>query len=455
MESKTVIHLRNVGVRYHRYEERITSLKEYAIRWLSGNRPKFHEFWALQGIDLDVTSGEILGIVGQNGAGKSTLLKVIARVLKPTQGAIFVKGKVAPLLELGTGFDQNLTGRENIYLNGAILGFSKREMDAKFDGIVDFAELWDFIDAPLRTYSTGMVARLAFAIATDVNPDILLLDEVLSVGDAAFQHKCIRRIESFRRRGVTILLVTHNIDVIRSMCDRAVWLKNGRIQAIGDAREVAYLYDEFVYSMGEVTSTGLVFHPHWEITRAELARLLVHALNLSLVVPDSPSFLDVSPTAWYYPYVETVYANGASAGYPDQTFRPHQTVTRSEAITMAVILSKSPPTCPSKPTFQDVKPDAWYFEYVETAHAEGLLEYPEDGLFHPNRGMTRAEAAALAVKLAGYPLQVPNIPSFTDVPRDSWYYPYVETARYHNLMGVQNFVKSEIEPPRSNKSLHP
>lgn len=448
MDSNPIIRLRNVGVRYRKFEERVTSLKEYVVRWLNSNRPKYHEFWALHGINLDVINGEVFGIIGQNGAGKSTLLKVIAHVLKPTQGTVQVKGKVAPLLELGAGFDQDLTGRENIYLKAAILGFSKREMDAKFNQIVEFAELWDFIDAPLRTYSTGMITRLAFAIATDVNPDILLLDETLSVGDAIFQRKCIERIEEFRRRNVTILLTTHSIDVIRSMCDRAIWLKDGRIQAIGDAREVAYLYEEFVQSLEKSAPVKIAFHPHWEITRAELARLLVQALGLPLVMPDSPSFVDVLPTAWYYPYVETVFINGGSTGYPDRTFRPYQTVTRAEAVTMAVILSGLSSTPSPTPTFRDVTPDAWYYQYVETAHARELLEYfkfKNEELFHPHRGMTRAEAAALAVKLAGCPLHAPSTPTFDDVPPDAWYYPYVETARLYNLLGAQNLVGDEMD----------
>jgi lipopolysaccharide transport system ATP-binding protein len=236
-----VIHLENVSVRYRVPRERIATFKEYAIRWLQG-RVKHETFWALKGVSFDIQPGEVFGLIGQNGAGKSTLLKLVARVLQPTEGRVVVRGRVAPLLEVGAGFHPELTGRENIYLNGAMLGISRREMSARFDRIVDFAELWDFIDAPLRTYSSGMWARLGFAVATDVDPDILIVDEVLAVGDAAFQHKSSRRMDSFRERGTTILLVSHNMDMIEKMCSRAAWLDHGKLVAIGPAKSIVDRY---------------------------------------------------------------------------------------------------------------------------------------------------------------------------------------------------------------------
>jgi ABC-type polysaccharide/polyol phosphate transport system ATPase subunit len=186
----------------------------------------------------------VFGIIGANGAGKSTLLKVISRVMRPTEGRVRVYGRVVPLLELGAGFHPELTGRENIFLNGAILGFTRREMEAKFQRIVEFSELQDFIDAPLRTYSSGMWARLGFAVAIDTEPDILILDEILSVGDEAFQRKCVARIEELRQHGVTILLVTHNTELVASMCSRAAWLDHGRLQLVGEAAVVAQAYRE-------------------------------------------------------------------------------------------------------------------------------------------------------------------------------------------------------------------
>ena len=247
-----VISLRNVSVRYRVPKERIPSLKEYAIRWLNGRRIEYMDFRALQDVDLEVHEGEVVGIIGRNGAGKSTLLKVIARVVKPTEGNVRVVGRVAPLLELGAGFDSELTGRENVYLNGAILGFSRREMDQKFEGIVDFAELGDFIDAPLRTYSTGMVARLGFAVATDIDSNILLIDEVLAVGDERFQRKCTERISRFMSDQTTIVIVSHSMDLIRTMCDRAIWLEHGLIHAMGEVSSTVSSYHSFLYA-GEST----------------------------------------------------------------------------------------------------------------------------------------------------------------------------------------------------------
>jgi ABC-type polysaccharide/polyol phosphate transport system ATPase subunit len=200
------------------------------------------DFWALDGINLSVFRGEVFGLIGPNGAGKSTLLKLVARVLRPTRGRVLVRGRVAPLLEFGAGFHPDLTGRENVYLNGALLGFSYNEMKAKFDRIVDFAEIWDFIDVPMRNYSSGMWARLGFAVATDVEPDILIVDEILSVGDEAFQRKSFGRMQKFREMGATILLVSHNMDTIAGMCHRAAWLDQGQIRAIGDVDLVIRAY---------------------------------------------------------------------------------------------------------------------------------------------------------------------------------------------------------------------
>ena len=224
-------------MRYRVPRERVPTFKEFAIRWMR-RRVVYEELLALSHVSLEVGHGEAVGIIGRNGAGKSTLLKVIARVLRPTDGHVVVRGRVAPLLELGAGFDHELTGRENVYLNGAILGRSRRDMTRRFDRIVDFAELHDFIDAPLRTYSTGMIARLGFAVATDVEADLLLVDESLSVGDIAFQKKCMDRIHTFIAGGSTLVLVTHSPDLVRTLCPRAVWLDAGHVAASGRADDV-------------------------------------------------------------------------------------------------------------------------------------------------------------------------------------------------------------------------
>lgn len=236
------ISLQQVGVRYSIPTEPVSTLKERAIRMLQGRGVGTRTLWALEDLSLDVQAGESLGIIGRNGAGKSTLLKVISRILRPTRGRAWVRGRVAPLIELGAGFHPELTGRENVFLNGAMLGFSQSEMQTKFDRIVEFAELQEFINAPLRTYSSGMSMRLGFAIATDVEPDILIVDEILAVGDQAFQQKCLSRMDQFRQRGTTILFVSHSMSNVRQLCDRGIWIEHGAIAREGPIEAVIQAY---------------------------------------------------------------------------------------------------------------------------------------------------------------------------------------------------------------------
>jgi ABC-type polysaccharide/polyol phosphate transport system ATPase subunit len=242
-EHDEVIILENLGVRYRLPNIKTRSLKEFAIKVLTG-QIRYDHFWALKDINLKVHDGEIMGLVGHNGAGKSTLLKTVARILKPTTGRVIVRGNVAPLLGVGAAFHMELTGRENVFLNGTLLGFSKREMDEKFERIVDFAELWDYIDQPLRTYSSGMRARLGFAVATDSQPDVLIVDEILSVGDEAFRSKSADRMRDFRDAGATILLVTHSMSQVREICHRVAWVHQGSIRLIGETGEVVDRYME-------------------------------------------------------------------------------------------------------------------------------------------------------------------------------------------------------------------
>ncbi|MEN6481587.1 MAG: ABC transporter ATP-binding protein [Anaerolineaceae bacterium] len=238
-----VIRLEKVSVQYRVPQERIGSFKEYAIRFLQ-RRIQYNSFWALHDIDLSVYRGEVFGLIGRNGAGQSTLLKVVSRVLRPTKGRTVLYGKIAPLLELGAGFHPELSGRENVFLNGALLGYSRKEMEACFDQIVDFSELRSFIDAPIRTYSSGMYARLGFAVATAHIPDILLVDEILSVGDEAFQQKCFNRITEFRESGATIIMVSHSLQQIEKMCQRVAWIDHGNIEIIGPPSQVIAAYRE-------------------------------------------------------------------------------------------------------------------------------------------------------------------------------------------------------------------
>ena len=240
-EPEVIIHLEDVSVRYEISSEPIKSLKEYAIRLLQGKIKK-RKILALSNIDLDIYRGEILGIVGKNGVGKSTLLKVISRIIPFDGGRLLIKGKVSPLMEVGAGFHPELTGRENIFLNGTLLGHTKIEIREKLDEILGFAEIGDFIDAPIRTYSSGMIARLGFAVATAWRPEILILDEVFAVGDIFFRKKCLSRIEFFNSVGSTILIVSHDTALISSICSRVVWLDQGKIKKLGKNNDVISAY---------------------------------------------------------------------------------------------------------------------------------------------------------------------------------------------------------------------
>jgi ABC-2 type transport system ATP-binding protein/lipopolysaccharide transport system ATP-binding protein len=240
-QHDTAIFLEDISIRYRLPSEAIRTFKEYMIRRVQG-RIKHNAFWALKHIDLEIKQGEIFGILGRNGAGKSTLLKVISKVLIPLEGRVWIKGYISPLLQLGAGFHPELTGRENIYLNATLLGHSQSEIEEKLDEIIAFAEIGAFIEAPLRTYSSGMQARLGFAVAAAWQPDILILDEVLSVGDMAFQEKCFERMASFRNSGATVIIVSHSISQVRSVCQRALWLDRGEIKLLGPAEDVCDAY---------------------------------------------------------------------------------------------------------------------------------------------------------------------------------------------------------------------
>ena len=245
-QENTAFFLEDVSVSYRIPDEKIPSIKEYAIRRIQG-KIEYNSFLALDNINLSVNQGEIFGIIGRNGAGKSTLLKILARVLHPTEGHVWIKGKVYPLLQLGAGFHPELTGIENVYLNGTLLGHSRQDITEKLPEITDFAEIGDFINAPLRTYSSGMTARLGFSVATAWVPDILILDEILSVGDAAFVEKCSNRMKDFRESGATILLVSHSIDMVAELCQRAALLDHGKLVTVGDAKEVSEEYRKLIF----------------------------------------------------------------------------------------------------------------------------------------------------------------------------------------------------------------
>ena len=231
----------NITICYRMSRDKIQSIKEYIVALLS-RKLKYDEFRALEDVSFEIKRGEVVGIVGNNGAGKSTLLKVISGILQPTNGSVTLQGNVVPMLELGSGFDYDLTGRENVFLNGAILGYSESFLKSKYNEIVEFSELGEFIDIPMRNYSSGMVMRLAFSIASMVSPDILIVDEILAVGDAAFQEKSYARMTEMMSHGTTVLLVSHNLDQIRRLCDRVIWLDHGHVVANGATQEVCDRY---------------------------------------------------------------------------------------------------------------------------------------------------------------------------------------------------------------------
>lgn len=236
------IGIQNVSIRFNMSRDRVDSIKEYAIRAMKGQL-FFDEFWALKDVSFEVKKGEVFGLVGLNGAGKSTILKVVAGVLKPTRGQVTVNGSIAPLIELGAGFDPDLTARENVFMNGAILGYNTAYMKERYREIMDFAELESFADVPVKNFSSGMYARLGFAIATMVKPEILIVDEILAVGDFRFQEKCQKRIAKMIEGGTTVLIVSHSNEMMKSFCDRVAWLDHGKLREIGPAEEICDYYE--------------------------------------------------------------------------------------------------------------------------------------------------------------------------------------------------------------------
>lgn len=246
--SDIIIKADHVSMRFNLASEKVDNMKEYFIRRLKRKINTDDEFWALQDVNFEVEKGESVALIGLNGCGKSTMLKTIAGVLKPTTGKVTVNGSIAPMIELGAGFDMDLTARENVYLNGAILGYNKAQMGIYYDDIVDFSELADFMDVPVKNFSSGMLARLAFSIATIGKPDILIVDEVLSVGDFRFQEKCEKRIQGMMKEDTTILFVSHSIAQVKKICKRAIWLEKGRIREDGSSEEVGSRFERAYYA---------------------------------------------------------------------------------------------------------------------------------------------------------------------------------------------------------------
>lgn len=243
MGNDTIINVEHVSMRFNLSSEKFDSFKEYVIKSIK-RQVSYDEFWALKDVSFEVKKGDSIGLIGLNGSGKSTMLKTIAGVLKPTKGRVTIGGNIAPLIELGAGFDMDLTARENVFLNGALLGYNRSQMEKEYDGIVEFSELENFMNVPVKNFSSGMISRLAFAIATIGIPDILIVDEVLSVGDFRFQEKCEKRIFNMMKKGTTILFVSHSIQQVKRICNKVVWLDHGTLKMTGDTKEVCDIYEK-------------------------------------------------------------------------------------------------------------------------------------------------------------------------------------------------------------------
>ena len=241
INNENAVELRDIEMHFNMSTERLQSLKEYFLKFMKRHL-HFEDFVAVDKVSFDIKKGDVFGIVGLNGCGKSTTLKIISGILKPTKGTVEPQGVIAPLIELGAGFDMELTARENIYLNGSVLGYSKKFMDEKFDDIVEFSEMKDFLDVPMKNYSSGMVARIGFAIATVTTPDILIVDEILAVGDFLFQQKCEDRINKMMQDDTTVIIVSHSIEQIERLCKHCVWLEKGKVKMIGETTEVCNAY---------------------------------------------------------------------------------------------------------------------------------------------------------------------------------------------------------------------
>ena len=243
--EQPIIEVENVSMCFNMATEKTDTIKQYLIK-LAKHQLFYKEFWALKDISFSINRGESLALIGRNGCGKSTMLKIIAGVLEPTKGRVNVRGNIAPLIELGAGFDMDLTARENIYMNGAIMGFDRAFMNAHFDEIVEFSELQDFLDVPVKNFSSGMIARLGFSVATIVEAEVLIVDEILAVGDAAFQVKCLQRMEKLLSGGTTLVFVSHSAEQVNRLCKNALWINHGEIKMLGNSEDVTKAYFEFL-----------------------------------------------------------------------------------------------------------------------------------------------------------------------------------------------------------------
>ncbi|MEW6338846.1 MAG: ATP-binding cassette domain-containing protein [Acidobacteriota bacterium] len=383
----------DVTIRFRVARRGASTLKEWAIRKLTSGLA-YEDREALSEVSFELQHGESLGVIGANGAGKSTLLRVAAGILQPSGGVATVRGRVAPLIELGTGFDGDLTGRENVLFNGALLGRSRVEMERRFEEIVAFSGLARHIDAPLRTYSTGMVARLAFAVAISVDAEVLLLDEILSVGDELFRRRCRKRIDAFRRAGTTVVLVSHDLATIERFCTRALLLDEGRVIASGPVGEVVSRYRKEIRALGRrrgaeaAIAAGVARDPAWRTSRAGVAAALVGSVHGGDYEPPPASgvFGDLPPDHPDAPYAEELNRLGITHGFSDGSFRPGDAVTRAQMAVFVVLARHGRGFVPPRAegSVRDVPRSHWAAAHVEQLIRDGAATPFDDGTFRPD-----------------------------------------------------------------------
>lgn len=419
-DEEYAIEVNDVTMVFNMASEQLNSLKEYFIKIMK-RELFFEEFKALKNISFKIKRGETVGLVGTNGSGKSTMLKVIAGVLEPTSGNCVVRGNIAPLIELGAGFDYELTARENIYLNGALLGYTREFIDSKMDEIIEFAELEDFMDMPLKNYSSGMTARIAFAIATITEPDVLIVDETLSVGDVFFQRKCEKRIKHFVDSGdVTVLLVSHSMDQVERICERAIWIEKGDMRMDGPVEDVCQAYrEQFAFTdIAEDTphakeiwwlarqkiSKGYpddTFRPDVLVARCDVAAMLYRysdAIDYTPSAEDKARFKDVDDKT---PHAESILWLG-NAGIAqvmaDDEFLPHAQVKRHELARMLYLLDGAPefePTERLRDMYPDVTDETPGAKEIWWLASSGVRYGKDDGTYAPDEVITRRDVAIM------------------------------------------------------------
>lgn len=422
--AEYAIEVNDVTMVFNMASEQLNSLKEYFIK-IAKHELFFEEFKALKNISFKIKRGETVGLVGTNGSGKSTMLKIIAGVLEPTSGACVVRGNIAPLIELGAGFDYELTARENIYLNGALLGYTKEFLDEKMEEIIEFAELEDFMDMPLKNYSSGMTARIAFAIATITEPDVLIVDETLSVGDVFFQKKCEKRIKRFVDSGeVTVLLVSHSMDQVERICERAIWIEKGDMRMDGPVEDVCQAYRE-QFAFTDITedtphakeiwwlarqkiSKGYpdhTFRPEVLVARCDLAAMLYRCADEPAYEPaetDRKRFSDVTADTPHAQSIMWLGNSGISDVIASDQFKPSAPVTRAELAAMLYQLDDSPAFVPSDTTralYADVTDATPHAQEIWWLSSSGVSYANPDGTYGPNETVTRRDVACLIYSL--------------------------------------------------------